>query len=535
MSQWGVSYWMIRGLTLGIILFSVGCLQDEGSKDSASNLPQSDLSVPPFVPPPPAPAPQPTPPPVGDPFIDIPFEVVGNTRTNAETITVRTINYDWVKMKVGWSEDCSDGVWANITPERTVNIPKKNAKQTMSIQVSDYDYIYERCFKVEIIQDNAGPEIIFKHYPDPTLAEGATPYVEYTVTDLSPIVETTCALNGIVKPCASGGPNIVNFTAMPEGNYQFTITAKDDFGYSSTSTVNWTVVSTTRNVTQRFNMNDYRKVDVLMIIDNSGSMEYEQKSMAERTGSLLSVLSGLDWQIGITTTDPRNVTLGDGRLIQLKNSPGQYILNSSMDPVVAQQKLSQTLQRTEVGSGSEQGIYATYRAIERSLDAANNPYHRQLIRDNAHFAAVIISDEDESANGAKNDPHNLLNLINASFSGQKNFSFHSIITKPGDDGCRNTYGAAFGDRLSQLSSLTGGIVGSVCESDYTPQVVGIANGIRNLLKTMTLSCAPIAGSSITVTLDGVAYNQPYVIEGVNMRFANELPPGQFEVNFRCLK
>lgn len=530
-----VSNWIVRAMMLGFILFSVGCLNDQGSTDESSESSQVDLSVPPFEPPPAEPPIPPTPPPVGDPFIDMPFELVGNPRTNLDTVKIRMLNYDWVKIKVGWSPTCSDGTWQTITAEKTITIPQKNAKQTMSVQVSDYDYVYERCFKVDIIQDNAGPEINFKHYPDPVLAEGATPYIEYAITDLSPIVSATCQLNGIEKPCAAGGPHIINFTAMPEGSYQFTVTATDDFGFTSMSSVSWEVTSTTKAVTQRFSMNDYRKVDVLMIIDNSGSMEYEQQSMASRTSNLLSVLSGLDWQIGITTTDPRNVTLGDGRLIQLKNTQNQYILNSSMNAAEAQQKLSQTLQRSEIGSGSEQPIYATYRAIERSLDAANNPYHRQLIRDNAHFAAVVISDEDESDNRAKNDAHNLLSLIQTSFGGQKNFSFHSIITKPGDTACRNSHGAVYGDRLNALSLLTGGVVGSVCEADYTPQVVGIANGIRNLLKTMTLSCEPLSGYPVTVTLDGVAYPQPFVIEGVNMRFASELPPGQFEVKFRCLK
>lgn len=532
----GVSFWSKQLIVVGVVLINAGCLEDNGSTStsdpSASSL---EVVLPPFVEPPPAPTPTPNPPLTGDPLIDIPFEVVGPTRTNLDTIKIRMVTQDWVKMKVGWTANCSDGTWETITAEKTITIPQRNAKQVMSLQFSDFDYIYERCFNVEVIQDSSGPEIIFKHYPNPVIAEGEMPYIEYTVTDLSPIVETKCTLNGNTQPCASGGPNVISFTSMPAGSYQFTIAAKDDFGQSSSQTISWVVESGTKEVSQNFSMNDYRKVDILMIIDNSGSMEYEQKSMADRTKNLLSILQGLDWQIGITTTDPRNVTLGDGRLIKLNGTSSQYILNSSMDSVTAQTRLSQTLQRPETGSGSEQAINATYRAVERSLDAANNPQHRQLIRDGAHFAAFVITDEDESANGTKNDPTSLLKLIHDSFGGQKNFSFHSIITKPGDTSCKNTYGATYGDRYQTISQMTGGVIGSVCATDYTPQVEGIANGIRNLLKTMTLTCAPLAGKPITITLNGSAYTQSYVVEGVNLRFASELPPGNFQVKYHCLK
>jgi hypothetical protein len=45
------------------------------------------------------------------------------------------------------------------------------------------------------------------------------------------------------------------------------------------------------------------KVDILIIDDNSYSMEVEQKKMAERFPSFVSALGDLDYQIAVTTTD----------------------------------------------------------------------------------------------------------------------------------------------------------------------------------------------------------------------------------------
>ncbi len=119
--------------------------------------------------------------------------------------------------------------------------------------------------------------------------------------------------------------------------------------------------------------------------------------------------------------------------------------------------------------------------------------------------------------------------------GQKNFSFNSIITVPGDKKCRSTYGATYGDRYKMLSDLTGGVIGSVCASDYAQQVAGVAEEIRNLLKMITLQCEPIQAMPLTITVNGSPLGLPYRVEGVNLKFDTELPPGDYVVDYHCLK
>ncbi len=320
---------------------------------------------------------------------------------------------------------------------------------------------------------------------------------------------------------------------MAAGNYTFEITAVDKFGFSKSQSVNWTVTASQRTVNHAITVAEYRKWDILFIIDNSGSMQYEQRNMGERTRNFLNVLHGLDWQIAVTTTDPNNIALGDGRFIPLTGLSNQFILNSTMNETQAQTVLSNTLQRPETGSGNEQGIRSTYRVVERSV-TSGNPQHTNFFRSGAHFAVVLISDEDESANTTKNDPQSLVSLVHSTFNGQKNFLFNSIITVPGDTACRSTNGYGYGDRYKIMSELTGGVIGSVCESDYAGQVTGIANNIRNMAKSFTLSCLPVPGTEITITKNGLPFSASTSLNGLQLIFAEAIEPADYVLTYKCL-
>ena len=470
-----------------------------------------------------------------------PINPAGDFLINAGVSATKSQNLDLTMyanagvfaMKVGYSSDCSDGEWIGFSNSHQVAANKQNASITISAMYRDDEMMMSRCMVRSIRHDSKGPEIVINRSPLSSIEEGSAPELEYTVVDASGLGPVTCSLNGVSKACA-GGNQVIKMTPLPEGSYTFVVAAEDKLGNSASVTVTWNVVSTTRQMSQVITVNNYNKVDILLNIDNSGSMAYEQKSMAQRMSKFLSILRGLDYQIAVTTTDERNVALGDGQLIPIHGAGGEFILDSSTPEDIAQSRLGLTLQRPETGSGAEQGIFTSTRVIERSL-AGTSTAHTRFIRDGAQLAVVVISDEDESATGTKNNPENLAKLIHDSYGGQKTFTWHSIITKPGDTNCKSTYGATYGARYAQFSTLTGGIIGSVCESDYAAQVAGIATGIRNMLKTLTLECQAMSAHPIVVKKDGVVYNGTYTLEGINLKFATELAPGNYSVSYRCLR
>lgn len=450
-----------------------------------------------------------------------------------------TIFTSFNRIKVSSNDSCTGGTFEPFVPFMTVSNFTKNSKVSYSVVFRDIDGITTNCFMASIIHDNKGPDILFSKYPMQALEQGQTGEIQFSVTDVSPIAEVKCKLNTIERPCLAGS-NLVTLSQMPEGSYTFTVDAKDIHGFTSTQSVQWQVVSRAKFLSQNVLIKEDKKVDVLIVIDNSGSMNYEQKNMASRVRNMLSILRGFDYRIAVTTTDP-NATrksssytyYGDGDLIPIHGQNGALWVDSTLDEQVAQNALGLTLQRPETGSGSEQGIRSTYRFIEKATTPGTAL--STFFRDGANFATLVISDEDESANTEKNDPQKLLSLISTKFNNQKAFSFHSIITKPGDTVCYNGEGATYGNRYKTISDLTGGVIGSVCEADYAAQVQGIATSIRDLIKQFTLTCAPLPEYPITVYKDGVAYTAPFVIEGVNLKFAEALPAGNYKIDYACLK
>lgn len=550
----------------------IGCLatSDQGTQTVGSQTttppdftthPPQDENQDPDETTPPVPAPAPIP--VSGRFSGIDLIVNnGAARTKERVLHIDLPNPQFAEigsMKIGFTSDCSDGQWEPYVASLDISVPQPNSALVVSVRYRDYENFLGPCLTRTIVHDDQGPKILFTRYPT-TLEQGSRAQLAYTLTDLSAVTSVVCQLNQLTKTCQTGS-NEVEITEMPEGVYTFAIEATDELGNSSRQQVSWNVVSTTKHLVQTILVNAYNKVDILVVDDNSRSMKYEQESMASRVSNFLAILRGLDWRIAVTTTDPtetpsvnttnpksksgmkapansKNVYpyVSDGLFLPISGLPGQFYIDSSMGSSEAQERLGLTLQRSESGSGSEQAINATYRSIERGvLDSANNPVQHNFFRDGANFAVVTISDEDESANGVRNDPQGLISLVHDAFNGQKAFSWHSIITIPKDEKCLKDHGATYGERYYQLSLLTGGLIGSVCAKDYAGQLVGIANKIRELVKTMTLSCQPLAQYPITVSKDGQPYSGAFVVEGVNLRFDAELLPGSYSIDYQCLK
>src|SRR4051812_2258479 len=67
------------------------------------------------------------------------------------------------------------------------------------------------------------------------------------------------------------------------------------------------------------------QVDVLVIVDDSTSMEIERKKLGSRMKTFTDRLSGLDWQLCVTTTSPQSGL--QGQLYKFTNN--QYVLNAT--------------------------------------------------------------------------------------------------------------------------------------------------------------------------------------------------------------
>ena len=430
----------------------------------------------------------------------------------------------------------------------------------MSIRAVDQAGNYSNEVVVDWIVDLSAPVISYYQQPASVIATNSVQTLGFTVVDSSSGVQsTTCTLNGVNSACASGVTLTWNNQAT--GSYTFVITARDNAGNTSTSTRTWDVRGPNMQ-TQLVNVNVKNKVDVVVIIDNSGSMTTEMASMKQYFSKFLQQLNGLDWQISIITTDPRNSVTDrvavdapkmDGRMVELSGMPGQFILKSSMDFNLASTTFGNTIQMPTDGSGNERGILTAKRAIQRAFDGMpiNANSNALAFRDDAALAFVIVSDAYDDVS----QPADLINEVKAHWNGQKVFAFHSIVvpensfTNPTatavdpNDPCKDFRESVHYDGriYYRLSELTGGVKATECSNDYGSQLSAMGKATIDLVSAATLNCPPVDvtgdgkvdASDVQVTASDGTNVTAFTVNGNKLNFAAGLPPGTNTVKYYC--
>jgi hypothetical protein len=238
---------------------------------------------------------------------------------------------------------------------------------------------------------------------------------------------------------------------------------------------------------------DIQAVDVLWVIDNSGSMSSLVDHLGSRFSTFLDAFdaTGIDYQVGVTTTD---IPADGGRL------QGPIIKSSDADPVaefVAQTALG------AAGSANEQGRDAAYLALTEPNISGTNA---GLVRADANLAIVVLSDEDDSSdlvgksqfitwlNGYKGDP------ARTSFSG---------ITGDPDAGLFDFGCGIFGVSATSAKNYgdvidgTGGVWQDICEDDFDEVLDYLAYGASGLLFTFKLDRWPTSPAGVEVYVDGI--------------------------------
>ncbi len=444
-----------------------------------------------------------------------------------------------------------DGSYANCSDQELLE-NLSEGQHTLTVQAVDNVGNTSAPLTHDWVVDLSPPIINVVKQPTAVVyVDDPDPILNFDVSDVySPNnVSVECKLNGVIVACASG--NDYPTPANQPASFTYEITATDALGHSSTQTITWQAVNEAENRSTSIMVGDIRPVDILFVVDNSGSMSFERSNLAERIDGMINIIDGLDWQIAVTSTDVTNTdNKSDGKFIELIGMPGNYILDSSMDPATAQSVFGNTVQNFGGGSGREEGIHASRRVIERYVDG--NVQHRSFIRDGADLSIVVLSDEDESSNGqdVRTTPQQFVNLVDTTFNNQKNMVFHSIITRPGDSTCLSGQGAAYGNTYDELSRLTGygeqggAIIGSVCNQDYTSQLADIGQSVKDLQNSIKLECAPFDANmdgtpevAVLYRADAqqayAPYNAPNTISNDRVIFNDLLPPGDYKVDYKC--
>lgn len=372
---------------------------------------------------------------------------------------------------------------------------------------------------------------------------GNSAVTNFYITDDSNFTYS-CLLDAAAYDCKLNTDHSFN---LSPGNHSFVISAQDEFGQISSTTLAWVVTNSFNKVTEGFSISPAnRDLDVLFVIDNSGSMIEEQSQLKARINGFVSRIAKTNFKIGLTTTDPTSNGAGsDGNLVTV--SAGNYIINAG--DANAQETLGNAVMQGIKGSGDERAIRATYRALERSLTPGSP--NSNLFRTNSSLSVIVISDENNCSTGcstadAKDSGPNLIQTIKNRFGANKRFQFHSIIKIPGSTDCNTA--AEFGTEYAQLSDLTGGIKGNICAADYSSILASIGDTVAGLTRSLDLKCNPVDSNNDGVVNSG----DVQILQSINgmqaplqigfsvmnnrLTFSQDLPEGaQLSATFTCRK
>ncbi len=459
------------------------------------------------------------------------------------------------------------GVYASCTSPATFT-DLADGLHNFSVRARDVAGNLSAVASYEWLIDLTAPTVAFIAKPNEIEYIGGNPKVSFTAQDAngSGIESYNCLYNG--NPVACQANTAYTYPATVESNHSFVVQAIDAVGNSSTIMTSWEVKSLISDQQTNFTVRDERPVDILFVVDNSGSMDEERQNLGQRIEGLLNEIDNLDWQIAVTSTDiDGDNDYQTGRIVDF-NGNGLYTLNSSMDLSYAQtlfenkvtirKKNSNPYGIPGNGDGNEQGINAVSKVVDRAVNpqSSSDLRNANFIRPDADFVAVVLSDENEASEGeadkVKYQPQEFLNRFNSQFPNGKNFTFHSIVVMSGDEDCLNAgpdphyYGTLYEDlsKLTGYGQPGGGTIGSVCESNYTTQLSEIGKSVQDLAKTVPLKCAPydadgdgepeiLAAFKAPGSADFVPFEEPYTIQGQQISYQNYLPVGEFQFNYQC--
>lgn len=450
------------------------------------------------------------------------------------------------------------------TAQQTLTMTTDGVKD-FSVRATDLAGNVSNVITHNWLLDTTGPAINFTTIPNAVVGILENPVVGFEVVDAYSGVSANSVQCGLQSQ-RTGCPAVhsVTYTTLAEGSYTFTVNAADNLGNSSTNSIQFSVTNNVRPVSQSVTVTSQNRADILIVIDNSGSMNPEQANMASRFATFIDQLQGLDWRIAIVTTDMSgNANKKDGRFLPFDKTafntvdtsgnvttvPDFFFIHSGMNIASAKNSFGKTIQRpANEGSGNEQGIAASLKAIQRSQDAATvtaSAPNRSFFRNDAVLSVLVVTDANETNNlgtQIQNRPENWIASVKNLWP-SKPFMFNSIIVRSGDSACLSVSGnEGYGVSYEQLSGLTGGVIGTVCANDYGSQLSQMGQAVVNLRKTVNLTCAPVNENKngtllddIMVTLQSGANAAIESVSGQTVTLMNDLPVGTHQLNYFCLQ
>lgn len=215
-------------------------------------------------------------------------------------------------------------------------------------------------------------------------------------------------------------------------------------------------------VSERYQLSEEGKVDIVWVIDNSGSMSSIQQSVIQNANLFIqefTKIRGLDWRMSLLSTD-----LGEDPYLGM---PTVFDYNHP-DPVT---EFSQAVRRLGIDGD------ATERSFDPIIKQLNA--HPNFLRPNAYLVMIYVTDEEEQSNITAS---NFLNNLVARKGGRLGMirAYGAISAK--DLGCSgwNEYA---GSPYEAVINATNGSVFGTCSAQFGAELAKLGNQIVSIVSS----------------------------------------------------
>ena len=267
------------------------------------------------------------------------------------------------------------------------------------------------------------------------------------------------------------------------------------------------------------------QANILFILDTSGSTTDIQASLASNLSGFVNGLSGVDYRIGLITTDVSSVAsdtknnFPDAVNLSGALQDAKLVALSSGSNFLTPQSASTEISAPQIAQAASACVSSHYNAAAclsddpRAIFAANlfvSGNSGGFIRSGVPTTFVIISDADERNSnslapygypqGTADAPNTFISNFHGAFPGTP-LRVDTLVVQPGDSGCYDQRHGRDGNPLiygfyapiyANLAQQTGGVLGSICNSNFTAQLGAMPSAIpaSAQINSLGMTCRP---------------------------------------------
>ncbi len=262
------------------------------------------------------------------------------------------------------------------------------------------------------------------------------------------------------------------------------------------------------------NKDDFRQdppaeVDVLVIVDNSFSMQPYQEQLSGNFDAFVSFFeeANVDYRMGVLTTNTLDSDHGISNGCTADEvgeiPPAGELVGSTYitpDTPKADKLFADLVQVGICGVGLEMGFESAWRSLK-----IDTPLNKEFRRPDASLSLLFVSDEED---GSPLPPRTYVDLIRneiGAIDDRKRFNVSALVYTDGEE-CKPAQreAATPGERFRSAVNATGGVLGDICSPDYDILLTDMSLAAARLTEVFFLADEPDPGT-LEVSVDDVIW------------------------------